>query len=77
MVEEYIDWFKELIDLAEYHDNKMTVIKFRKGLEPSTQSRVALLGSGAPDFDDPEGWYEAARRVVRKKEANDAFMEAN
>ena len=63
--------------LAEYHDNKMVVIKFRKGLEPTTQNRVALLGSGAPDFHDPEGWYEAARRVARNREANDAFMEAN
>ena len=27
-VEEYIDRFTELIDLAEYHDNKMIVIKF-------------------------------------------------
>ena len=63
--------------LAEYHDNKMVVIKFRKGLEPTTQNRVALLGSGAPDFDDPEGWYEMARRVARNREANDAFIEAN
>src|SRR3979490_2679792 len=76
-VEEYIDRFTELIDLAEYHDNKMVVIKFRKGLEPTTQNRVALLGSGAPDFDDPEGWYEAARRVARNQEANNAFIEAN
>src|SRR3979490_525350 len=76
-VEEYIDRFTELIDLAEYHDNKMVVIKFRKGLEPTTQNRVALLGSGAPDFDDPEGWYEMARRVARNREANDTFIEAN
>ena len=60
-----------------YHDNKMIVIKFCKGLEPTMQNRVALLGSGAPDFDDPEGWYEAARRGTRNCEANDAFMEAN
>ena len=66
-----------MIDLAKYYDNKMIVIKFRKGLEPATQNRVALLGSGAPDFDDPEGWYEAARKVARSREANDAFMETN
>ena len=67
----------ELIELAMYHDNKMIVIIFRKGLEPAMQNRVALLGSGAPDFDDPEGWYEAARRVARNREANNAFTEAN
>ena len=33
LVEEYIDWFMKLIDLAEYHDNKMIVIKFHRGLE--------------------------------------------
>ena len=65
MVEEYIDQFAELIDLAKYHDNKMIMIKFRKGLEPGMQNRVTLLGSRAPHFDYPEGWYEAARRVVR------------
>src|SRR3979490_1876065 len=55
----------------------MVVIKFHKGLESTTQNRVALLGSGAPDFDDPEGWYEVARRVARNQEANDTFIEAN
>ena len=54
-VEEYIDQFVELIDLAEYHDSKMTMIKFHKGLEPGMQTRVALLGSSAPDFNDPKG----------------------
>ena len=65
MVEEYIDRFIELIDLAEYHNNKIIVIKFCKGLKPGTQTRVALLGSGDPDFNDPEGWYKVARRVMR------------
>ena len=30
-VEDYIDWFQELIDVAEYDDDKTIVIKFRKG----------------------------------------------
>ena len=55
----------------------MVVIKFRKGLEPGTQTKVALLGNGTPNFDNPKGWYEAARRVARNREANEAFMEAN
>ena len=59
LVEDYIDHFTELTDLAEYHDNKMVVIKFRKGLNSEIQSKVALLGDGSPEFDDPQGWYEA------------------
>ena len=53
------------------------MIKFHKGLELAMQNRVVLLGSSVPDFDDPKGWYEAARRVARNREANNVFMEAN
>ena len=55
MVEDYIDWFQELIDIAEYYDDKTIVIKFHKGLNPAIQNKVALTGDNAPDFDDPEG----------------------
>ena len=75
--EDYIDWFHELIDIAEYDDNKIIVIKFRKGLDPAIQNKVALTGDNAPDFDDPEGWYEAAWRVAWNQEANKAFVESS
>ena len=74
-VDNYIDQFQELIDLAEYDDDKTIVIKFQRGLDPALQNQVALLGDGAPDFGDLEGWYEAARRVFQNKEANKAFIE--
>ena len=74
-VEDYIDRFMELTDLAEYQDEKMVMIKFHKCLDPGIQTKVALLGDGSPDFDNPQGWYEAARRVARNKAANEAFME--
>jgi Retrotransposon gag protein/Zinc knuckle len=76
-VDDYIDRFQELIDLAEYNDDKTIVIKFRRGLDPTLQNQVALLGDGAPDFDDPEGWYKAARKVSRNREANEAFVETS
>ena len=41
-VEEYIDRFQELIDVAEYDDDKTIVIKFCKGLNPAIQNKVAL-----------------------------------
>jgi hypothetical protein len=43
-IDDYIDRFQELIDLAEYDDDKMKVIKFCRGLDPSLQNKVALLG---------------------------------
>ena len=41
-VEDYIDRFQELINVAEYNDDKTIVIKFRKGLDPAIQNKVAL-----------------------------------
>ena len=61
----------------EYDDDKTIVIKFRCGLDPALQNQVALLGDGALDFGDLEGWYEAARRVFQNKEAYKAFVETN
>ena len=77
LVDDYIDQFQELIDLAEYDEDKTIVIKFRRGLNPTLQNQVALLGDGSPDFRDPEGWYEAAQRVFQNKEANKAFIETS
>ena len=54
-VDDYIDHFQELIDLAEYDDDKTIVIKFQCRLNPALQNQVALLGDGAPDFDNPKG----------------------
>ena len=72
-VDDYIDWFQELIDLVEYDDDKTIMIKFWCGLDPALQNQVALVGDGAPDFRDLEGWYEAAQRVFQNKEVNKAF----
>ena len=76
-VEDYINWFQELIDVADYDDDKIIVIKFHKGLNPAIQNKVALTRDNAPDFDDPEGWYEAAQKVARNREANEAFVESS
>ena len=76
-VDNYIDHFQELINLAEYNNDKTIVIKFQCGLDPALQNQVALLRDGAPDFDDLEGWYEAAHKVSQNREANEAFVEMN
>jgi Retrotransposon gag protein len=77
LVDDYIHRFQELIDLAVYDDNKTIVIKFRRGLNPTLQNQVTMLGDGAPDFDDPEGWYESTQKVVMNREANEAFVETS
>jgi Retrotransposon gag protein len=41
-VDDYINRFQELIDLAEYGDNKTIVIKFCRGLNPTLQNQVAV-----------------------------------
>ena len=76
-VDNYIDCFQELTDLAEYDNDKTIIIKFQCGLDLALQNQVALLGDGAPDFNDPLGWYKAARKVSRNREANEAFVETN
>ena len=59
-VEDYIDWFLELMDLAEYSDDKTIVIKFRKGFDPDIQNMVATLGEHASKIDEEEQWFKAA-----------------
>ena len=76
LVEDYINQFQELIDIAEHDDDKTIVIKFHKGLDPAIQNKVALTRDNALDFDDPEGWYEAAWKVAWNWEANKAFVES-
>ena len=46
LVDDYIDWFQELIDLAEYDDDKTIMIKFWCRLDPALQNQVALLRDG-------------------------------
>ena len=67
LVEEYIDQFVELIDLAKYHNSKITMIKFCKGLKSGTQTKVTLLGHGVPDFDNPKGGMRQLGGLLRTK----------
>ena len=39
--------FQELIDIVEYDDDKIIVIKFHKGLDLAIQNKVALTGDNA------------------------------
>jgi hypothetical protein len=72
-VDEYIDEFADLIEKAGYSDGRAIVMKFRRGLDPLIQNRIANMIEGHPGNDQVEGWYQGARLVAMTKAANDAF----
>jgi hypothetical protein len=58
--EAYINEFKDLIDLSRYTDPIAIVLKFRRGLNPTTQDRIAKSGTDRPSDTDFNGWFKAA-----------------
>jgi hypothetical protein len=61
-VEAYIDEFKDLIDMSGYTDPITIVLKFRRGLNATTQDKIAESGTDRPRDNDHQGWYAATRR---------------
>jgi hypothetical protein len=51
-VETYINKFKDLIDLSSYTDPIMIVLKFHRGLNSTTQDRIAESGMNRPSYMD-------------------------
>lgn len=74
LVDEYINEFEELIEKYEYTDGKAIIMKFRRGLDPTIQNRIALMIEGRPSDEQPSQWYHAARMVAIVRAANDAFL---
>lgn len=72
-VDSYIDDFEELVELSGYTDSFTIVIKFRRGLDPAIQDKIAELNKERPDDDDPDGWYAAARLFDQNRRANEVF----
>jgi Retrotransposon gag protein len=72
-LDDYIDEFQDLITDSGYTDNKVIVVKFRRGLSTLIQNAVATMASGRPSDDRPEQWYKVARTVDQNRSANEAF----
>jgi hypothetical protein len=72
-VEAYIDEFKDLVDLSGYTDSIAIVLKFRHGLNLTTQDRIAESGMDRPQDRDFDGWFKAARCLDLNRLANEAF----
>jgi hypothetical protein len=58
-VEAYIDEFKDLVDLSGYTDPIAIVLKFCRGLNSTTQDRIAESGTDRPQDRDFDGWFKA------------------
>jgi hypothetical protein len=69
----YMDEFHDLVDASEYTDWVAIVLKFRRGLEPIMQDRIAESGAVCLSTSSPEDWYDAARCFDRNRTANRAF----
>jgi hypothetical protein len=72
-VEAYIDEFKDLVNLSGYTDPITIVLKFRRGLNSTTQDRIAESGMDRPQDRDFDGWFKAAQRLDLNCLANEAF----
>jgi hypothetical protein len=59
-VEAYIDEFKDLIDLSGYTNPITIMLKFRRGLNLTTQDRIAKSGMDRPSDIDFNGWFITA-----------------
>jgi hypothetical protein len=58
-VEAYIDEFKDLVNLSGYTDPIAIVLKFRRGLNSTTQDRIAKSSMDRPQDRDFDGWFQA------------------
>jgi hypothetical protein len=76
-VEAYINEFKDLVDLSRYTDPIAIMLKFRRGLNLTTQDRIAELGTDRPQDRDFDGWFKAARHLDLNCLANEAFHYAS
>ena len=72
-MDDYIDEFKDLIDLAGYKEGLAIVMKFRKGLRRDIQDQIAQLAHGPPADHDISAWYDAALCCVENLESNALF----
>jgi hypothetical protein len=59
-VEAYIDEFEDLVDLSGYTDPIAIVLKFCRGLNSTTQDRIAESGTDRPGDTDFNSWFKAA-----------------
>jgi hypothetical protein len=60
-IEAYIDEFRDLVDMSGHTNPIAIILKFRRGLNPTMQDKIAESGTDRPRDNDHQGWYMAAR----------------
>jgi hypothetical protein len=55
----YINEFKDLVYMSGYTNPIAIVLKFRRGLNVTTQDKIAESGTDRPRDNDHQGWYAA------------------
>jgi hypothetical protein len=76
-IEAYINEFKDLVNLSGYTDPFAIVLKFCRGLNSTTQDRIAKSGMDRLQDMDFNGWFKAAQRLDLNCLANEAFYYAS
>jgi hypothetical protein len=72
-IDDYLDYFRDLISESGYTSPKTIVVKFRHGLDPKIGDAVVTMAANRPDDLDLDGWYEAAVRIDQNQAMNATF----
>jgi hypothetical protein len=72
-MDEYINSFKDLIDLMGYMDRLTIVMKFRCRLKQDIQDQIAQLANGCPADNNVSVWYDVALICAENIESNTLF----
>jgi hypothetical protein len=72
-MDEYVDLFKDLIDLAGYTEGVAIVMKFRHGLRRDIQDQIAQLANGHPADNNIHTWYSAVLNCTENIKSNMIF----
>ncbi|GLB45865.1 putative retrotransposable element tf2 155 kda protein type 1-like [Lyophyllum shimeji] len=75
-VDEYIDEFQDLAEEAQFPDGAQLVFRFRHGLDPRIEAKVANMVDGRPSDERVQEWIDAARLVDYNTRANQDFRSA-
>jgi hypothetical protein len=76
-IEVYIKEFKDLVYLSGYTDPIAIVLKFHRGLNSTTQDRIAESGTDRLKDTDFNSWFKAAQCLDLNCLANEAFNYAS
>jgi hypothetical protein len=63
--------------LSRYTDPIAIILKFHRGLNPTTQDRIAESGTDRPQDRNFNGWFKADHHLDLNHLANEAFHYAS